>query len=441
MSFLHRKCVPLGFACAKTRGCRLKRTRQQYLHRRFFSGDSLGIMSGMRVVELANVLAGPSCGQFLRELGAEVIKVENTMTRGDVTRTWFIAGENKESESAYFSAVNSGKKSIALNLKEEAGRQILYDIVSSADVVLASYKPGDAQKLKVDSETMRKLNSKLVYAEITGYGQQVQRAGYDAIIQAESGFMYMNGEPDSGPTKIPVALMDILTAHQLKEAILVSLWRREKTGEGSCVHASLLQSAISSLANQASGFLLRGKIPQRIGSDHPSIVPYGTVFETVLDTEPIVLAVGSDKQFKNLCSVLKVPDLSHIGSGFETNILRVKNRNTLKPILADAIKKWNRKDLLMELETLSVPAGAVNNMEAVFEQEQADPLVLLDEAGSRMGLRQVAFTGSPEGINHPLSLSKPPRYGEHTKEILRNIAGYSEERIKQLEKESVIEVE
>jgi len=394
----------------------------------------------MRVIELANVLAGPSCGQFLCELGAEVIKVENTTTKGDVTRTWFIKAESKDADSAYFCAVNSGKKSIALDLKNEKGKQILYDIVKHSDVVLASYKPGDAEKLKVDAKTLMEINPRLIYAEITGYGQSVKRAGYDAIIQAESGFQYMNGEPDSKPTKIPVALMDILTAHHLKEAILVNLWRRERTGKGGHVHASLLQSAISSLANQATGYLLRDAVPQRQGSDHPSIVPYGTVFMTAVDREPVVLAVGSDKQFANLCSVLGCPDLAAKGSKYETNFNRVKNREALKSILSDKLKTWRRKELLHALAELSVPAGAINDMKAVFEQDQAKDLVLSSETGENIGLRQIAFTGGPEGVDNMIQLSKSPRYAQHTVEILKTVAGYSEDKIETFQNEGIVDV-
>mmetsp|Transcript_7376 Transcript_7376/g.26964 ORF Transcript_7376/g.26964 Transcript_7376/m.26964 type:complete len:274 (+) Transcript_7376:464-1285(+) len=235
----------------------------------------------MRVLELASVLAGPSTGQFLAELGADVIKVENRKTRGDVTRGWRLPGEPSEGPSAYFKSCNLGKRSLALDAAGQSGRDLCRKLALASDVVLASYKPGDAEKLGLDATSLRAEEPRLVYAQITGYGLNDPRVGYDALIQAEAGFTHMNGEPGERgrPTKMPVALVDLLAAHQLKEAILLALWRRDRTGEGSHVHVSLMGAAVASLANQATGYLCAGKVPQRMGSDHPSISPYGSAFD------------------------------------------------------------------------------------------------------------------------------------------------------------------
>jgi len=255
-------------------------------------------LEGLKVLELASVLAGPSVGMFFAELGATVIKIENITTQGDVTRKWKLAKENPNTDiSGYFSCVNWGKYSFAVNLLEKEGLDIIYKLTAECDIVLVSYKPGDAEKLKVDYPTLKQYNQALIYSHITGYGLKNSRAGFDAIIQAESGFTYMNGNPGGPPTKMPVALMDVLAAHHLKEAILLALLYRERTGKGQYIEASLFKAGIASLANQATNWLVGKTIPERIGSDHPNIVPYGTIFKTS-DNKEIVLAAGTDKQFK-----------------------------------------------------------------------------------------------------------------------------------------------
>jgi len=259
------------------------------------------MLNGLKVLELASVLAGPGVGQFFAELGAEVIKVENLKTGGDVTRTWKLASEKAEDDrSAYFSSVNWGKKSLALDLTDSSGKSIVQKLAAQTDVVIASFKSGDAEKLGVAYSQLQKVNPKLIYGQITGYGSDNARVGYDAVIQAESGFMDMNGERGGSPLKMPVALVDVLAGHQLKEGLLLALLKREKTGEGSWVEVSLIQAAIASLANQASNWLVAQSLPSRQGSLHPNIAPYGESFETK-DGRQVILAVGNDRQFADLC--------------------------------------------------------------------------------------------------------------------------------------------
>ncbi|MDW8296706.1 MAG: CaiB/BaiF CoA-transferase family protein [Raineya sp.] len=344
------------------------------------------LLENYKVIELASVLAGPSVGQFLAELGAEVIKVENPATQGDVTRSWQIKNEVvKNGISAYFASVNWGKTSVFWDLRNPADLEKLYDLVKKSDIVIASYKPGDAEKLGVAYENLRKINPKIIYGHITGYGNDYDKVGYDAIIQAEAGFMYMNGEPDSPPTKMPVALIDVLAGHQLKQGILLALLQRERTGEGSYVEVSLFDSAVSALVNQASNWLNAGHIPQRIGSQHPNIVPYGTIF-TTQDQKLITLAVGTDKQFAELCQILQIPEIAQ-EECFATNAQRVRNAEKLLPILQEKISQWQKETLLEALHNAKIPAGGVNTLPETFAMPFSKELIFESENGYK-GIRQ-----------------------------------------------------
>ncbi|PRY12668.1 crotonobetainyl-CoA:carnitine CoA-transferase CaiB-like acyl-CoA transferase [Pontibacter ummariensis] len=363
------------------------------------------IFKNMLVLELASVLAGPSVGQFFAELGAQVIKVENAATGGDVTRTWKLPTEPADTDTpAYFCAANWGKESFALDLLQEEDLAELYALVKLADIVIASYKPGDAEKLQVDYDTLKSINPHLIYGHITGYGPGDARAGYDAVVQAESGFMYLNGEPDGPPTKMPVALMDLLTAHQLKEGLLVALLQRERTGQGSLVQVSLLESAISALANQGTNYLVAGYPPKRMGSEHPTIVPYGSVY-TTQDGKQLVLAVGDDRQFRRLCRVLGVEDFA-LDERYSTNYNRVRHREEVNEQLRPLILQWERNTLLQHLHALHVPAGAVNTVPDVFQLPQAQSM-LLQREGVKPGIRQVAFKLAWQ---EHTEVSPPPSY-------------------------------
>ncbi|MEJ8803508.1 CaiB/BaiF CoA transferase family protein [Pontibacter sp. H249] len=368
------------------------------------------IFKDMLVLELASVLAGPSVGQFFAEMGAKVVKVENAATHGDVTRTWKLKTEPADTDTpSYFCAANWGKTSLALNLTTAQDLQQLYELVKEADVVIASYKPGDAEKLEVDYTTLKSINPRLIYGHITGYGAHVSRAGYDAVVQAESGFMYLNGEPKGLPTKMPVALMDILTAHQLKEGLLVALLQRERTGKGQLVQVSLIEAAVSALANQATAYLVAGQEPKRIGSEHPTIVPYGTVY-TTKDEKQLVLAIGDDRQFKKLCTILGNQALAD-DPKYKNNYSRIQNRVELNAILCRLIQEQLRDAFLEQLHRQHVPAGAVNSIPEVFELPQAQDMLLQHE-GSKPGVRQVAF--KLQGQQLP-SLQPPPPYPASTK--------------------------
>lgn len=371
----------------------------------------MSIFKEIKVIELASVLAGPSVGQFFAELGAKVVKIENPNTKGDVTRSWKLPSEDKNSTvSAYFSAANWGKTSICLDIKHEKDLYEIYNLIRNADIVITSYKPGDAEKLKVDYNTLSALNPKLIYGDISGYTGN-DKAGYDAIIQAETGFMYMNGQKDSPPTKMPVALIDVLCAHQLKEGILVALLNRERTSKGDFVEVSLFDSAIASLSNQGTNWLVGNKNPERIGSEHPNIVPYGTVF---YDSEnlPLVLAVGSDKQFQNLCKVLGKEDIA-LDKKFNTNHQRVINREEIEAILIDAISNFKREELLYQLEFNNVPAGAVNSVKESLSMQDAKRLIL--EKNNLKGIKNIAFRLKNLDLN--LDLEMPPHFNIGKKQL------------------------
>lgn len=368
--------------------------------------------AGLRVLELASVLAGPQVGQFFAELGAEVLKVESPA--GDVTRTWKTSAETAApaagdaSVSAYFSASNWGKKSLVLDLTTAAGQASLHGLAATADIVLASYKPGDAEKLRADYGTLSKENPRLIYGHLTGYGPDTARAGYDAVLQAEAGFMHLNAPgPGQPPQKMPVAMVDLLAAHQFKEGLLTALYLRERTGRGAAVHVSLLDSALSALANQAATYLVTGHDPQPLGSGHPSIVPYGTVYRAA-NGRQLVLAVGSDGQFRQLCAALEQPDWA-ADLRFSTNAARVAHRTELEALLTARIAAVDGDELLVGLERRAVPAGAVRTVGEALVQPSARAMLLPGAEGVGAGLRTVAFGSSTWGcVRH---LSAPPVLG------------------------------
>lgn len=365
------------------------------------------------VIEFASVLAGPSVGQFFAELGAEVIKIENPNTKGDVTRTWKGSDEVTDDRSAYFCSVNWGKKSLVLDVTKNEHLKILYQLVKKADVVITSYKPGDDIKLKVDYQTLKNINSKIIYGQITGYGSNSTRVGYDAIVQAESGFMAINGEEKSMPLKMPVALMDLIAGHQLKQALLLGIIERQITGEGSYHEVSLIESGLSSLANQATNFLIGGQEPTAKGSLHPNIAPYGEQFQTQ-DGKRIVLAIGNDKQFSGLIEILGL-DLS---DNFSTNELRLEKRHDLARQIEECICKWQSEELMNELNARNIPAGVINHIsEAIDKYGQK---LLINSPDQLQSIR--TFVANAERFKNLSHILPPPHLGEHSDEIIASIS-------------------
>ncbi len=388
--------------------------------------DKQGLLAGYQVLELASVLAGPSIGMFLAELGASVIKVENPHTNGDVTRAWKLPSESEATSiSAYFSAVNWGKASLAIDLNTVEGLSLVKELAALSDLVLTSFKPGDAEKMGLTYEALAEQNDKLIYGSVTGFRPSDPRVGYDAIIQAESGFTYLNGEPDGPPNKMPVALMDLLAAHQLKEGLLTALLNRQLTGQGDYITVSLFQAGVSALVNQATNWLVGGEVPQRMGSAHPNIAPYGDILYTA-DHNPVVLAIGNDRQFAKLCQVIGASDIAE-DPLYQTNHLRVQNRKRLMKALAKRLAYWNADELLPVLHQASIPVGQVRDMKQVMETPEAAAMQVTDQ--SLTGLRRIAF-GSKKAYQ-PLNLSGPPEFASHTKTILSKSLKYSTSAIDQ----------
>lgn len=354
-------------------------------------------LSGLKVLELATVLAGPSVGMFLAELGATVTKIENPQTQGDVTRHWKQANEDPAWDySAYFASVNYGKQHLFIDVKDPAGARQVQQLAAQADVVLTNYRSGQGERFGLDYASIKKTNPKVIYGHISGFGEGDARPAYDVVLQAETGYMFMNGQPASEPTKIPLALIDILAAHQLKQGLLIALLGKERTRAGSSVSVSLHDAAISALSNQATNWLMNNHIPQRMGSLHPNIAPYGEVITTA-DQRHIVLAIGSQKQFQSLCNIL---GLEHVlnDARFANNQVRVTHRSELKERIDEQAKKHTSAQLMAAFLDEGVPAGIIKNMKEVFEAPAAKNMVLHDTMSngkSALRVSQLAFKVAP----------------------------------------------
>ena len=326
-------------------------------------------LQGLKVVELARVLAGPWAGQTLADLGAEVIKIESP--DGDETRGWgppFIDHQG-ESSAAYYHSCNRGKSSITADFRTEAGRELVLGLVKDADVLIENFKVGGLAKYGLDYDSLKEINPGLVYCSITGFGQSgpyAHRAGYDYIIQGMSGLMSFTGDPDGQPMKAGVAITDLFTGLYAVIGIQAALAQRAVTGRGQQVDLALLDSAVAVTSNQAMNFLATGVSPTRIGNAHPNLMPY-----QVFDCSDgwIIVAIGNDGQFHRFCSVLKADGLAD-APDYASNAKRVEHRETLTGILNAITKGWTKIDLLQACETAGVPAGPINTMAEVFQDPQ-----------------------------------------------------------------------
>jgi len=370
-------------------------------------------LEGVRVLDLSRILAGPLCTMWMADLGAEVIKVEKPGA-GDETRRWgppFVAGE-----SAYFLAVNRGKYGIALDLSTEEGQKILRKLILRADVVVHNFLPSTAQKLGVSYEEVRALNPRAVYVAILGFppGPYREEPGFDALIQALGGFLAITGE-DERPAKVGVAIVDVLTAWAALAGTLGALLIREKTGKGMAVEATLIENSAAALVNVAQAFLLTQKEPKRLGTAHPHIVPY-QAFPTADGL--IMVAVGTDQQFRSLCQVLGKPELAE-DPRFATNPSRVQNRELLVAILTEVFLKRPRDEWVQELKKAGVPAGPVNRLADLFGDPGLVGRILLEVEHPAVGRYQTL--ACPVSLAWPPSPLPPPRLGEHTAEILERL--------------------
>lgn len=364
-------------------------------------------LHGLKVVELARILAGPWIGQTLADLGADVIKVESP--EGDDTRTWgppFIERDNERS-AAYFHACNRGKRSITADFGNETDRARVIDLIKHADVVIENFKLGGLKRFGLDYDSLKVLNERLIYCSVTGFGQTgpyAARAGYDFMIQGMSGIMDMTGEPDGSPKKIGVAFADIFTGLYGVIGIQAALIQRERTGRGQYVDMALFDCMTGVLANQAMNFLASGVAPRRLGNAHPNIAPYQTF--TVADGH-IVIACGNDGQFGKLTAVLGVADLAS-DERFRTNSARVKHRDALTEALLARTTTFQRDDLLGLLEKAGVPAGPINTVADVFADPQFAHRGMRIEPDGVPGLRTpIRFSESVLATDHA-----SPKLGE-----------------------------
>jgi len=350
------------------------------------------VFKNLKVIELAGILAGPLCGKFFAELGAKVIKIENKNTNGEATRKWKNIHEKySENISSYYAAANYSKQSLFLNLKDAADYQIFLDHLKDADVIIANSNQEKAKKLKIDFDTLKQINNKIIYANIIGYKGNRKRPAFDAVLQAESGYINLNGKPNESGYKIPFAFIDVFANHQLREAILIALLNRKESLKAQYIEVSLFQSAIASLINQASNYLSNNVLPKKLGSLHPNIAPYGEIFKTS-DGAQIIVAVGTDVQFQNLLKVLGLQRLLK-DPKFISNAERVKNRTELEKTLADEIAKLSAYEVLKTFEDNNVPAGLIANFDQVFEKEEAQKMVLEEEIEGKLfkSVKTVAF--------------------------------------------------
>ena len=329
-------------------------------------------LAGLKVLELARILAGPWCGQLLADLGAEVIKVERPGA-GDDTRQWgppFITdADGKAWGAAYFHSCNRGKSSVAIDIDTEDGQAAIHALAAEADVVIENFKVGGLAKYGLDYSSLKGINQRLIYASITGFGQDgpyAARAGYDYIIQGMSGLMDITGAPDAEPQKVGVAVVDIFTGLYTATAILAAIRGRDLSGEGCHIDMSLFDSATAILANQGMNYLASGVSPTRLGNAHPNIAPY-QVFE-VADGH-VIVAVGNDGQFRKLCEAIGANQLL-ADDLYQSNKSRVANRDSLQTALQPSLKTFTRAQLLATLEAAGVPAGPINRIEDVFNDPQ-----------------------------------------------------------------------
>jgi crotonobetainyl-CoA:carnitine CoA-transferase CaiB-like acyl-CoA transferase len=386
-------------------------------------------LAGVRVVDLSRVLAGPYATMLLADLGADVVKVERP-GEGDETRGW--GPPYSGDVAAYFLAVNRSKRSVALDLKQPEGRALALDLCTSADVVIENFRPGTAARLGLDAAAVHARNSRVVYCSITGFGEREprDRPGYDFIVQGESGLMAITGEPEEPPTKVGVALVDVVTGLHAAIAILAALRRRDLGGSGERIGISLLGSALAALVNVAQNALVSGEEPQRYGNAHPSIVPY-EVFATADGW--ITVAAANDGLYRRLCDALERPELA-ADQRFATNAARVRNREELLPLLRDAFLRRPSDDWVAALGAAGVPVGKIRGvLEALRAAAPATVQVTHPSVGE-LELVAPPFAFESAGLR---SAEPPPLLGQHTREVLTEL-GIDEERLAGLLGRSVV---
>ena len=403
-------------------------------------------LSGIRVLDMSRILAGPWVGQLLADLGAEVIKLERPGT-GDDTRAWgppFLKDRegNDTKESAYFLSANRGKKSVTLDISKPEGQHIARELADISDVLLENYKVGDLKRYGLDYETLGARNPKLIYCSITGFGQTGpyrDRAGYDFMIQGMGGLMSVTGErddaPGGGPQKVGVAIADLMTGMYSSVAILAALHERERNGLGQYVDMALLDTQVAWLANQNTNYLIGGEPPQRMGNAHPNIVPYQT-FPT--KDGDLILAIGNDNQFRKFCVTAGIPEAA-ADPRFADNIARLENRQACIDAIAPAIRKKTTAEWIAALEPVGVPCGPINRLDQVYDDAQ------VRHRGMKIEVPH-PLAGPVPLVANPIKYSRtpldqglpPPLLGEHTEDVLRGLLGKTDAEIAALRAKGIV---
>jgi len=405
-----------------------------------------GALSGLRVLDLSRVLAGPWAGQLMADLGADVVKVERPGA-GDDTRAWgppWLDDKDGKStgESAYYLSANRNKRSVTIDISQPEGQLLVQQLASKADILIENFKAGGLAQYGLDYASLKERNPRLIYCSITGFGQTgpyASRAGYDFLIQGMGGLMSLTGRPDGaegeGPIKVGVALTDVMTGLYATVAVLAALAHREKTGQGQYIDLALLDVQIACLANQAANYLVGGIVPRRMGNAHPNIVPYQD-FPT--SDGYMIIAVGNDGQFANCCAALGRPEWAR-DERFATNPQRVKHRYELISMIHGVTVTKTTDEWIAAMETAGVPCGPINTLDKVF----ADPQV--QARGMRIEMEH-PLAGAVPLVANPIRMSEspvqylrsPPTLGEHTSDVLEDWLAMGEAEVVDLRRKKIV---
>jgi formyl-CoA transferase len=405
----------------------------------------MGPLSGLRVIDMSRVLAGPWCGQILADLGCEVIKIERP-GRGDDTRGWGPpnlkdASGKDTGEAGYYLAANRGKKSLTLDISSPEGQEIVRALAKDADILIENYKVGQLAKYGLDFKSLSALNPRLIYASITGFGQTgpySDRPGYDVMAQGMGGIMSVTGEkddaPGGGPQRVGVAISDLFTGVYTAVAICAAIEHRHRTGKGQWIDTALLDTTLAVMSNQALNYLVSGEAPGRLGNEHPNVVPY-QAFAT--KDHHVIMAVGNDAQFARFCELAGRPELAK-DPRYATNSQRLVNRKEIIPIVAEIMRTKTRAEWMAALEKAGIACGPINSLDQVFEEPQ------IKARGMKVTLPH-HLAGKVDVVGSPMNFSDskieyklpPPTVGQHTDEVLKSI-GYDAAKIKALREKKIV---